>query len=125
MVDNRLFWIFFDPFFIKLVVQFNYYLVKNIQFIILFIVLYKLIFDIFFQISFEYIHQYNIILFDIINLLLEFRNILCCRLYLLYFLNFLFRDFVFIDDTENSANLFFENFSILEKYFDIDIIRIF
>ena len=88
-------------------------------------ILYKLIFDIFLQASFEYIYQCNIILFDTIDLLLEFCDIFCCRFRLLYFLNLLFRDSVFVGDTKNSANLFFENFPILKKSFDIDVAGVF
>ena len=85
----------------------------------------KLIFNIFFQIFFKYIYQSDIVLFCIINLSLEFRNIFCCRLCLLYFLNLLFRDSVFIGDIENSANFFLENFLVFKKYFNINIAEIF
>ena len=121
----NLFWIFFDLFFVEFIIQFDYYLIENIQLVILSIILYKLIFDIFLQIFLKYIHQDNIILFDTISLSLEFHNIFCCRLCLSYFLNLLFRDSVFVGDIENSANLFLKNFPILEKYFDIDVTGVF
>ena len=77
--------VLFDFFFVEFVIQFNYYLIENIQFVISSIILYKLIFDIFFQIFFEYIYQCIIVLFNTINLSLKFRNIFCCRLRLSYF----------------------------------------
>ena len=90
-----------------------------------FTISHKLIFNVFLQAFFEYIYQYNIILFGTVGLSLEFCNIFCCRLCLLYFLNSLFCDFIFVGDTKNSANLFFENFLVLKKYFDIDVAEVF
>ena len=119
------FWVFLNPFFIEFIIQLDCYLIKNIQFVMSSSVPHKLIFDVFLQTSLEYIHQCNIILFGTVGSLLEFRDILCCRFRLLYFLNSLFRDSVFVGDTEDSANLLLENLPVLKKYFDIGVAGVF
>ena len=116
---------FFNFFLIKLIIQFDYYFIKNIQFVILSTILYKLIFNIFFQVFFKYIYQSDIILFDIVSLSLKFYNIFCCKFRLLYFLNLLFRNPVFVGDTEDSVNFFLEKFLNLKKYFYIDVTEVF
>ena len=52
----NLFGIFFNPFFIEFIIQFDYYFIENIQFIVSSPVPHKLIFNIFFQIFFKYIY---------------------------------------------------------------------
>ena len=118
------FWVFFNPLFVELIIQFNYYFIENIQLVILSPVPHKLIFDVFLQTFFEYIYQYNIILFGIIGLSLKFCNIFCCRFRLSYFLNLLFHDSVFVGDIKNSANFFLEGLPVFKKYFDIDVAEV-
>ena len=125
LIDIGFFLNFFRFFFIEFIIQFDRYFIENIQLVISSTILYKLIFDVFFQAFFEYIYQYNIILFGTVGLSLEFCNIFCCRFYLLYFLNSLFHNSIFVGDTEDSIKIFLEDFPIFKKYFYIDVAGIF